>query len=179
MKTTIVLNGKEVITKSAYDAAAAVNYARAIELNPDWDPEQLKTSNNLPHPWNGYVASTSNQGSVDPIILDTHGVELFPDNQGTVEFVCVGKVLRGALEHYSICDGVTCEVLHVLKKGDGWDYARTMSNQSWKKTDPEWKDMFDDSDDYVWVTDKCQIKEDKLYHIEMIGGWGYVFIHEQ
>ena len=178
MITSMILNSSEVMTKSVYDAAAAKDYARAIELNPGWDPEKLKRHDNQPHPWNGYVGSRSNEGSVDPIILNTHGLDPFPDNQGRVEFTCKGSKLMNALEHYEVCSRVSHEILHVLKKGDGWDYARTFSNQSWKKIDPEWKDMFTDSDDFVWITDKSQISEDKTYHITMIGGWGYVFIHE-
>jgi hypothetical protein len=61
--------------------------------------------------------------------------------------------------------------------GDGWDYARTMTNVSWKKYHDDWG-LVEPDPSKVWIKDRTQIEDNKTYHVICIGGWGYVFIHE-
>lgn len=170
MKTTIIMSTDEIITLSAWNNRAEERWARSIADNPDRDPETLlRMASEKPHPWNGWTATKEGQITVDPIILDTHGVEPFPDNQGTVEFDLTADQLRGALE----ANGS----FHLLKQGDGWDYARTLFNVSWKKYHDDWG-LVESDPSKVWIKDRSQIEDNKTYHVICIGGWGYVFIHE-
>lgn len=168
MTTKITLTSKEVISLSAWNRRADERWQKSIEDNPGRDPETLlRLESERPHPWNGWTATS--EGDVDPIILNTHGVDPFPDNQGTVEFDLTADQLRGALEENGS--------FHILRQGDGWDYARTMTNVSWKKEKDDWG-LVDPDPSKVWITKRDQIEDDKMYHITCIGGWGYVFINE-
>lgn len=170
MTTNIILNSEEITTLSVWNKRAEERWTRSIADNPDHDPETLlRLDSERPHPWNGYTATPDGESHVDPIILNTHGVEPFPDNQGKVEFDLTADQLRGALE----ANGS----FHILKQGDAWDYARTMFNVSWKKINDDWG-MIDPDPSKKWITDKSQITDSKMYHVTCHGGWGYVFIHE-
>ena len=125
--------------------------------------------------WHGYKANPEND--VNPFVLNTHGIDPFPCNQGTLTFTCSGTQLKGALEHYNITETVCHESLHFLTKGNRWDYARTMANVSWKKIHDDWG-LVEPDPDKIWITDKSQIADDKTYVVECHGGWGYVFIRE-
>lgn len=126
--------------------------------------------------WHGYKASQESVG-IDPLILNTHDMDPFYGNQGVLSFECTADQLRGALEHYQTTDSVSHECLHFMVKGRNWDYARTMSNVSWKKFHDDWG-LVDSDPDKIWITDKSQIQDEKKYFVTCHGGWGYVFIHE-
>ena len=170
MITKITLNEKEVISMSAWNKRAEERWSKTIAANPDRDPETLlRLESERPHPWNRWPGTDER---VDPVILDTHGIKPFPDNQGTLEFECTAEQLRGALEGSD-----SSAPFHFVTQGDGWDYSRTFCNVSWKKVDDDWG-LVDPDPSKVWITKRDQIEDGKTYHITCIGGWGYVFINE-
>jgi hypothetical protein len=169
MITKMILDTTEITTIHDWDERAEESFRKSVELNPDWDPEKLKSSWNQPHPWT--MRYTAPEG-VNPLVLNTHGQKPFPDNQGSLEFQCTAEQLRGALE-----GSESSAPFHFVTQGDGWDYSRTMCNVSWKKVDDDWG-LVDPDPSKIWIIKRDQIEDGKTYHVTCIGGWGYVFIHE-
>lgn len=170
MRTTIMMNAAEITTLNTWNKKAEELWANSIAANPERDPHTLlRLEVEQPHPWNGCRITDDDDQKIDPLILNTHGVDLFSHNQGTVEFIVNGEILRNALEAWKIGKS-EYQALHFMKKGDGWDYARTFSNVSWKRIERNVPGN--------WITKKSQIDPDKKYMVAAIGGCGYVFIKE-
>ena len=170
MRTTIMMNAAEITTLSAWNTMAEKLWNNSIAANPDRDPHaMLRLECERPHPWNGCRITDNDQQDIDPLILNTHGIEPFPDNQGVVQFITSGEILRNALETWKIGES-EYQALHFLKQGSSWDYARTMTNVSWKRVAQGSLGK--------WVLTKGQIEDAKKYMVVAIGGCGYVFIKE-
>lgn len=164
-----MMNAAEITTLNTWNKKAEELWANSIAANPDRDPHTLlRLESEQPHPWNG-CRITDDQQEIDPIILNSHGTDLFPDNQGTVQFMVRGHILKNALETWKIGES-EYQALHFLKQGSSWDYARTMSNVSWKRVQ---QGILGN-----WILTKSQIDPRKRYMVAVIGGCGYVFIKE-
>jgi hypothetical protein len=166
MNTTITLNQKEVSSLSICNARRYENGQQFLKMNPTLDEsDEFYQRAYTPFGWNEFRLDESNTW-VDPIVLDTHGVEPFPENQGTVKFKCMGKLVLNALEPSPYTGGS----FHVLVPGasGNWDYARTMTNMSWDKHE----------EDPAYINTRDDIDPDAIYEVEMHGGCGYVYIHQ-
>ena len=166
MNTTITLNQKEVSSLSIANARRYENGVEFLKNNPTLDEsDEFYQRAYTPFGWNEFRLDESNTW-VDPIVLDTHGVEPFPENQGKVKFKCMGKLVLNALEPSPYTGGS----FHVLvpKASGSWDYARTMCNMSWEKH----------QDDPTYIDTRDDIDPDAIYEVTMIGGCGYVYIRK-
>lgn len=164
MNTQINLNNQEVSALSIVNARRYENGQEFLKHNPSLDEtDEFYQRAYTPFGWNEFRLDETNTW-VDPIVLDTHGIEPFPENQGTVRFKCMGKLILNALEPSPYTGGS----FHVLvpRASGSWDYARTMTNMSWEKheEDPNYIDTRDDID------------PDAIYDVKMLGGCGYVYI---
>lgn len=170
MNTTITLDLSDVKTLSEENKIRLERGERYLINNP-----HLGTDDDFyqkvyaPVAWDGYMAdSTNNRMDIDPLVINTHGVNPFPDNQGTLQFPCPGDKLLKALETTRFHNG---GYLHFLVPGwthnNGFDYGVNFCNAGFKAV----------SDPDITVN-KADIRPDEMYFVTCEGGWNYVFIRK-
>lgn len=109
----------------------------------------------------GYSAfEETDVNTIHPLMLNTHGLNPFKDNQGIIKFNIPGDKLLGAIETHPKRKGN--EIFHFLVPGGPvplWDYARTFS-----LVNP--------------TISRADIVPEKMYETTLVGGCGYVHIEE-
>ena len=167
MNTNMYLSAKEVATLKTVNSKRLENGREFLKTNPGLDTsDSTYRALYAPLDWNGFVLYEANASWVDPIVLDTHRINPFPENQGTVVFKATGAMILGALEPSPYTGGS----FHVLVPGyaGSWDYARTMCNMSWDRHE----------EDPAYINDRAEIDPNGTYEVTMIGGCGYVYIRK-
>jgi hypothetical protein len=167
MTTNIHLSAKEVSTLKEVNSKRLENGREFLKMNPNLDKsDSTYLALYAPLNWNGFVLDEANASWVNPIVLDTHRINPFPENQGQVVFEATGAMVLGALEPSPYTGGA----FHVLVPGyaGNWDYARTMTNMSWDRHD----------EDPAYINDRVEIDPTGTYEVTMVGGCGYVFIRK-
>ena len=167
MNTVMKFNEREVTTLKAVNSKRLENGREFLKMNPTLDKsDSTYRAFYAPLDWNGFVLDEANASWIDPIVLDTHKVNPFPENQGQVVFKATGAQILGALEP-SPCTGGAFHLI-VPSYAGSWDYARTMTNMSWDRHD----------EDPAYINDRSDIDPTGTYEVTMVGGCGYVFIRK-
>lgn len=167
MTTTMNLSAKEVYTLKEVNSKRLENGCEFLKMNPTLDKsDSTYRALYAPLDWNGFVLDEANASWVNPIVLDTHKVNPFPENQGTVVFKATGSQILGALEPSPYTGGS----FHLLVPGyaGSWDYARTMTNMSWDRHE----------EDPSYINERSEIDPNGVYEVTCIGGCGYVYIRK-
>jgi hypothetical protein len=166
MNTIMNLGMEEITTMKIENERRRENGIEFLKINPHLDEnDEHYQMFYAPVMWNGYLLDEHNNTWVDPILIDTHRCDPFPDNQGVVRFRTMGRIIMNALEP-SPYTGGSFHVLTPSYSTTGWDYARTMTNMSWDKHE----------EDPAYINTRDDIDPDAIYEVEMHGGCGYVYI---
>ena len=168
MNTTITLDLSDIKNLSEENEIRLERGERYLLNNPHvgMEDEFFKKHYELVV-WNGFMADSNNQkADIDPLVINTHGVNPFPENQGTLTFPITGDKLLKALETTRHHDG---GYLHFLVPGwvgnTGFDYGVNFVNVGFKRaSDPD------------IAINKADINPDETYIVICEGGWNYVFI---